>query len=56
VPERKFISGCSGRERVACTDALLARAITQALDSTGGQLGLFMPRWVLSGSGLEGLD
>jgi len=45
----------SGRERAAYTDALLARAITEGLDSSGEQLSLLMPRWVLSGSELADL-
>ena len=45
----------SRRERVAYTDALLARAITEGLDSSGEQLSLLMPRWVLSGSELADL-
>jgi mono/diheme cytochrome c family protein len=44
-----------GRERTAYTDALLARAITEGLDSSGEQLSLLMPRWVLSGSELADL-
>ena len=45
----------SGRERVAYTDALLARAITEGLDSSGEQLSLLMPRWLLSESELADL-
>ncbi len=45
----------SGRERAAYTDALLARAITQGLDSSGEQLSLLMPRWILSESELADL-
>ena len=40
----------SGRKRAPYTDALLARAITQGLDSSGQQLNLLMPRWSLSDS------
>jgi cytochrome c len=36
------------RARAAYTDALLARAITEGLDSSGQQLDASMPRWVLS--------
>jgi mono/diheme cytochrome c family protein len=43
------------RARVAYTDALLARAITQGLDSSGQQLDASMPRWVLSESELQDL-
>jgi mono/diheme cytochrome c family protein len=45
----------SGRKRAPYTDALLARAITQGLDSSGQQLNLLMPRWSLSESELKDL-
>lgn len=45
----------SDRGRAAYTDALLARAITQGIDSSGQQLAALMPRWVLSESELEDL-
>jgi len=43
------------KARAPYTDALLARAITQGLDSSGGQLDASMPRWVLSESDLQDL-
>jgi hypothetical protein len=43
------------KERAPYTDALLARAITQGLDSSGGQLDASMPRWVLSEADLRDL-
>jgi len=43
------------KARAAYTDALLARAITQGLDSSGQQLDASMPRWVLSESELQDL-
>jgi len=43
------------KARAAYTDALLARAITQGLDSSGQQLDSSMPRWVLSESELQDL-
>lgn len=45
----------SGRKRAPYTDALLVRAITQGLDSSGQQLNLLMPRWALSDSELQDL-
>lgn len=45
----------SRRKRAPYTDALLARAITQGLDSSGQQLNLLMPRWSLSDSDLQDL-
>ena len=45
----------SGRKRAPYTDALLARAITQGLDSSGQQLNLLMPRWSLPESELRDL-
>jgi mono/diheme cytochrome c family protein len=48
-------SASSTRQRAPYTDALLARAITQGLDSSGEQLSLLMPRWVLSESELRDL-
>jgi len=45
----------SGRKRASYTDALLARAITQGLDSSGQKLNLLMPRWSLSDSELQDL-
>lgn len=36
------------RRRVPYSDALLARAITQGIDSSGQQLDASMPRWLLS--------
>ena len=45
----------SDRARPAYTDALLARAITQGIDSSGQQLAAAMPRWVLSESELQDL-
>jgi len=44
-----------GRRRAAYTDALLARAITEGLDSSGQQLGSLMPRWALSESEVQDL-
>lgn len=43
------------RARAAYTDALLARAITEGLDSSGQQLDGSMPRWLLSESELQDL-
>ena len=43
------------KARAAYTDALLARAITRGLDSSGQQLDASMPRWVLSESDLKDL-
>ena len=43
------------RTRAPYTDALLARAITQGLDSSGQQLDASMPRWLLSASELADL-
>ncbi len=43
------------RTRAPYTDALLARAITQGVDSSGQQLDASMPRWVLSESELQDL-
>ncbi len=43
------------RERDPYTDATLARAITQGVDSSGHQLDASMPRWVLSPSELRDL-
>src|SRR5258706_264244 len=43
------------KARAPYTDALLARAITQGLDSSGQQLDASMPRWVLSESELQDL-
>jgi cytochrome c len=48
-------SGLSGRLRAPYTDALLARAITDGVDSSGEPLNPFMPRWSLSKSELEDL-
>jgi hypothetical protein len=48
-------SASSIRQRAPYTDALLARAITQGLDSSGEQLSPLMPRWVLSESELRDL-
>ncbi len=45
----------SDRARAAYTDALLARAITQGIDSSGQQLAALMPRWMLSESELQDL-
>jgi mono/diheme cytochrome c family protein len=45
----------SGRKRAPYTDALLARAITKGLDSSGQKLNLLMPRWSLSESDLRDL-
>jgi mono/diheme cytochrome c family protein len=39
-----------GKQRAAYTDALLSRAITRGLDSSGQELGSLMPRWTLSES------
>jgi hypothetical protein len=44
-----------GRQRAAYTDALLSRAITRGLDSSGQELGSLMPRWVLSESEVQDL-
>jgi mono/diheme cytochrome c family protein len=43
------------RARAPYTDTLLARAITQGIDSSGHQLDASMPRWVLSESELQDL-
>ncbi len=43
------------KARAPYTDALLARAITQGLDSSGQQLDASMPRWVLAESELQDL-
>jgi len=43
------------KARAAYTDALLGRAITQGLDSSGQQLDSSMPRWVLSEPELQDL-
>lgn len=43
------------KARVPYTDALLARAITEGLDSSGRQLDASMPRWMLSESELQDL-
>ena len=43
------------KARVAYTDALLARAITRGLDSSGQQLDASMPRWILSDPELQDL-
>ena len=43
------------RERAPYTDVLLARAITQGVDSSGRQLSASMPRWMLSESELQDL-
>jgi len=43
------------KARAAYTDVLLARAITQGLDSSGQQLDGSMPRWLLSESELQDL-
>ena len=43
------------KARAAYTDALLARAITQGLDSSGQQLDSSMPRWILSEPELQDL-
>jgi mono/diheme cytochrome c family protein len=48
-------SASSTRQRPPYTDALLARAITQGLDSSGEQLSPLMPRWMLSESELQDL-
>ncbi|TMH77349.1 MAG: cytochrome c [Betaproteobacteria bacterium] len=48
-------SASSIRQRAPYTDALLARAITQGLDSSGEQLSPLMPRWVLSEPELQDL-
>ncbi len=48
-------SASSRGQRAPYTDALLARAITQGLDSSGEQLSPLMPRWVLSDSELQDL-
>lgn len=45
----------SARRRAPYTDVLLARAITQGLDSSGQQLGSLMPRWALPVSDLQDL-
>jgi len=43
------------KARAPYTDALLARAITQGLDSSGQQLDASMPRWMFSESELQDL-
>ncbi len=43
------------RGRAPYTDATLARAIAQGMDSSGNQLNASMPRWVLSPSELQDL-
>jgi mono/diheme cytochrome c family protein len=43
------------KARAPYNDALLARAITQGIDSSGQQLDASMPRWVLSESELQDL-
>jgi hypothetical protein len=43
------------RGRVPYTDALLARAISRGVDSSGQQLDASMPRWLLSESELADL-
>jgi mono/diheme cytochrome c family protein len=43
------------KARAPYTDALLARAITRGLDSSGQQLDASMPRWVLSEPELQDL-
>jgi hypothetical protein len=48
-------SASSRGQRAPYTDPLLARAITQGLDSSGEQLSPLMPRWVLSESELHDL-
>ncbi len=48
-------SASSIRQRAPYTDALLARAVTQGLDSSGEQLSPLMPRWVFSESELQDL-
>jgi len=48
-------SASSTRQRAPYTDVLLARAITQGLDSSGEPLSPLMPRWVLSESELQDL-
>jgi mono/diheme cytochrome c family protein len=48
-------SASSIRQRPPYTDALLARAIIQGLDSSGEQLSPLMPRWMLSKSELQDL-
>jgi hypothetical protein len=48
-------SASSTRQRAPYTDALLARAIIQGLDSSGEQLSPLMPRWMLSESELQDL-
>ena len=45
----------SGRKRVPYTDVLLARAITEGLDSSNNRLNSMMPRWFLSDSELQDL-
>jgi len=49
------VSASSIRQRPPYTDALLARAIIQGLDSSGEQLSPLMPRWTLSESELQDL-
>jgi hypothetical protein len=48
-------SASSRKQRAPYTDALLARAITEGVDSSGEQLSPLMPRWVLSESELQDL-
>ncbi|TLY73261.1 MAG: cytochrome c [Gammaproteobacteria bacterium] len=43
------------KARAPYTDALLARAITRGLDSSGQQLDSSMPRWILSDPELQDL-
>ena len=43
------------KTRAPYTDALLARAITQGVDSSGQQLDTSMPRWMLSEPELQDL-
>lgn len=43
------------RGRAPYTDALLARAITQGIDSSGHLLTAAMPRWILSKSQMQDL-
>jgi cytochrome c1 len=45
----------SERQRDPYNDALLARAITRGLDSSGNRLNPMMPRWLLSASDLQDL-
>jgi len=48
-------SASSTRQRPPYTEDMLARAITQGLDSSGEQLSPLMPRWMLSESELQDL-